>query len=218
MASSKRSFCYNQFVFNVLAWWLTIAAGLGGRVHAAPPVLPLPPGMVPPEALIEATQKTGPKETIVLVGREGPLPSVVTTDKKTDRAAAADLCNYLSRVTARKIVVSQTPGAKGVIVHVGRDAFVTQHAPQIDKLYADGYILKCVKVDERYHLILAGKLDPSSQWAVERFLKDYCGVRWLFPDPRFGEIVPRQSMITFDSDLSKTYEPDYAYRENLAMY
>jgi hypothetical protein len=156
--------------------------------------------------------------TVEVVSPSSALPIVVTIDNKTDKDAAEDLCNYLSRVSGRKITVLSTPPAKGVIIHVGRDEFVKQHAPEIDKLFADGYIVKVVEVDGRYHIILAGRIHPSTQWAVEQFLKDYCGVRWLFPDPKYGEVVPSRPTITIDSALSKKYEPDYMNRANCAMY
>jgi hypothetical protein len=68
------------------------------------------------------------------------------------------------------------------------------------------------------HLILAGKVDRAAQWAVERFLRDHCGVRWLFPDPVYGEVVPRRTTITVDNRLSKTFEPDFVSRANCGMY
>ena len=43
-------------------------------------------------------------------------------------------------------------------------------------------------------------------------------MRWLFPDPVYGEIVPSKPTITIDEDLSKKYEPDYTVRANLGMY
>lgn len=157
-------------------------------------------------------------EPVTIVRPGGPLPSVVTTDQKSDRDSAADFCDYFSRVTGRKVAISDAPAAEGVIFHIGPDAFVAKHAPEIDKLYADGYIVKLVNSGGRNHIVLAGKIPPSSQWAIEQFLQDYCGVRWLFPDPKYGEIVPSQQTITVESTLSKTYEPDFVSRGNLAMY
>ena len=157
-------------------------------------------------------------KTVEMVSPSGPLPIVVTTDQKSDKDSAADFCDYFSRVIGRQVAVTEVPADKGVIIHIGPDEFVKKHAPEIDKLFADGYIVKVVASGGRDHIILAGKIPPSSQWAVEQFLQDYCGVRWLFPDPKYGEIVPSQQRVTIDSALSKTYEPDYISRANLAMY
>jgi len=159
-----------------------------------------------------------PGDVVTIVSPKGTTPRVVTTTNESDRASAEDLCNYLSRVSGRNVVVSNNIGEKGVVFHVGRDGFVNEHAPEIDKLFADGYILKCINVSGRWHVILAGRMPQSSQWAVEQFLKDYCGVRWLFPDPTYGEVVPSRTTVTIDSSLAKTYEPDYISRANCGMY
>ena len=157
-------------------------------------------------------------KTVKVVSPSGPLPTVVTTDQKSDKDSAADFCDYFSRVIGRQVAIAEVPADQGVIIHVGPDEFVKKHAPEIDKLFADGYIVKMVESGGRDHIILAGKIPPSSQWAVEQFLQDYCGVRWLFPDPKYGEIVPSRQSVTVDSALSKTYEPDYISRANLQMY
>lgn len=166
-------------------------------------------------ACISLTLLTGSAlqaDTIEVVSPSIALPSVVTTENKADMDAAKDFCDYFSRVSDRKITVSSKPEPQGVVIHVGRDEFVKKHAPEIEKLFADGYIVKAVKADDRYHIILAGKIYPSAQWAIEQFLKDYCGVRWLFPDPVYGEIVPSKPTITVDQNLSEKYEPDYLSR------
>ena len=160
----------------------------------------------------------GMAASVEIINPKGPLPSVVTTDQKTDQDAAADFCGYFSRVSGRTVAPASAASNDGVIIHVGRDAFVREHAPEIEKLFADGYVVKCVSSGGRAHIILAGRIHPSSQWAIEQFLKDYCGVRWLFPDPVYGEIVPSKPTITVDQNLSKKYEPDYLSRGNLGMY
>ena len=156
-------------------------------------------------------------ETITLVSPAGPLPSVVVGPSEADGDAAADLCVYLSQVSGRAIVVTDTPAAEGVIIHVGADAFVQAHVPAIDGLFADGYVMQVVAFEGRDHLVLAGKRHLSSQWAVEQFLKEFCGVRWLFPDPVYGEVVPSRPTITVESTLAQAYEPDYLHRDNGAM-
>ncbi|MDP7163490.1 MAG: hypothetical protein QF792_08365, partial [Phycisphaerae bacterium] len=198
---------------NILSWPLTLVSCWLGLVHVAS------------------------AEMITIVSPQGPLPSVVAGVKQVDKDAAADICYYLSRVTGRKIAPTDKqwpaggtppPGADhqkkykpkgdGVIIHVGRDAFVNKHAPEIDKLYADGYIVKCVADGGRKHIILAGKRGLSSWFAGEQFLKDYCGVRWLFPDPVYGEIVPSRPTIEIDGDTHKKYEPSFESRSHGTMY
>ena len=155
---------------------------------------------------------------VTLVAPDAPLPCVVAADSPLERDAASDFCDYLSRVSGRRISLSSQAENERVVVHVGLDSFVKQHRPQIGKLRADGYLIHSVEEGERFHLILAGKVDRAAQWAVERFLRDYCGVRWLFPDPMYGEVVPRRPTITLDRHLSKTIEPDFVSRTNCGMY
>ena len=75
-------------------------------------------------------------------------------------------------------------------------------------------MIRCLERDGRLHLVLAGNVGRASQWAVERFLADHCGVRWLFPDRVHGEVVPSRKTITVDRRLSKTFEPDFVNRAN----
>ena len=47
---------------------------------------------------------------------------------------------------------------------------------------------------------------------------DHCGVRWLFPDPVYGEIVPSKTTISIPEAISQRHEPDYVSRANCGMY
>jgi len=158
--------------------------------------------------------------TVNVVTPAGDLPSVVATADQCDKDAADELCSYLSDVSGRTITRRTTPADDdGMVIHVGEDTFVNTHAgTDIDNLYADGYIVRYKLVSGRDHLMLAGGYPQSSQWAIEQFLRDYCGVRWLFPDATYGEVVPSKSTISIKDTLDKTYEPDYVSRANGHMY
>jgi len=151
-------------------------------------------------------------DPVQIVSPDGPLPSIVTSGRKSDQNAAADLCNYLSRITGRTIAPSTAESASGVVIHVGLDAFAKEHAPEVDKLFADGYIIKCVTERGQLHIILAGKQAVSATWAVEQFLRDIGGVRFLFPDAKYGEVVPSRPVLTIESDFNRSFEPHYVSR------
>ncbi|MDP7162280.1 MAG: hypothetical protein QF792_02140, partial [Phycisphaerae bacterium] len=73
--------------------------------------------------LIGPVQRAG-AEVVTVVSPKGPLPSVLWGTTKVgeglvDKDAAADLCDYLSRVSGRKIAPLAKPAAEGVIIHVG---------------------------------------------------------------------------------------------------
>ena len=167
---------------------------------------------------------TLPAVSVTLVDPQSPLPSVVAGPEVVDRDAATELALYLSRVSGRSITVSAAPGAEGVVIHVGRDAFVQEHVPGIAGLFADGFVMQlrhsggAGDSGGRAHLVLAGGRGHGTRWAVEQFLIEHCGVRWLFPDPEYGQIVPSRPTIIVPDDLSVRSEPDYVGRANCGMY
>ena len=152
------------------------------------------------------------------------LPTIIIDPGAGDKTedAADELADYLSRVSGRTISVVTNPDdlpGSGTTIHVGEDSFTDTYAPEIATLYADGFIMKYVNfLGFQHHIILAGKMDRASLYAVEQFLKDYAGVRWLFFDPVYGEHVPSMSTVTIDDSLNETHEPDYTTRSNFGMY
>ena len=164
------------------------------------------------------TLPTAAAPPLLVFGPDQPPPCVLAANRPLEQDAARDLCRYLSRISGQQIAPSESAQPSPLTIHVGRDAFAQQHAPQIANLRSDGYLIHTINRDGSWHLILAGNLARSAQWAVERFLHDFCGVRWLFPDPRYGEVVPPRTTLTIPATLSQRYEPDYLSRSNCGMY
>jgi hypothetical protein len=154
---------------------------------------------------------------LVIIGYDSALPTVIAAPGTTNETAALELADYLSRITGQLISVAETPPEAGVIFHVGPTKLV-QKQVDLQKIYADGFVIKHLSLEKRNYVILAGQTEHASQWAVERFLKDYGGVRWLFPDPVYGEHVPASSTVTIPLGTDVTHEPDYTDRGNLSMY
>ena len=94
--------------------------------------------------------------------------------------AAKDLCHYLSKVIGREIKAGEEMPDSKITIHVGPDEFVLKQVPQVKDLYGDGYILKHIKVGGKDHIILSGIRWDASRWAVEEFLLQFAGVRWLY--------------------------------------
>ena len=173
--------------------------------------------------LVLALVSTAGAATVTVVSPTS-LPGIIRdvgADTYT-KDAADELADYLSRVSGRTISVVTNPddlSGSGAVIHVGEDSFTDTYAPEIASLYADGFIMKYINfLGFQHHIILAGKMDRASQYAVEQFLKDYAGVRWLFPDPVYGEHVPSMPTVTIDDSLNETHEPDYTSRHNFGMY
>ncbi len=172
-----------------------------------------------PIAMLCAESRIAVAESTVVVSPNGPLPRVVAAAGVVHQSAAEDLCDYLGRVTGRTIAKGGELAQGAVTIHVGPDAFALEHAPEMKGLFADGYVLKTLVVDKRQHIILAGMRGSASRWAVEAFLKRYCGVRWLFPnDAKYGEIVPSRPTISVEAGLAEKHEPSYLGRANCQMY
>jgi len=174
-------------------------------------------------ALVPVAVSGASSDLLTIVSPDSPLPNVVAAEGffadpyhgggHVHQDAAADLCHYLSRVTGRDILPSRTHADAKITIHVGPDEFVQTHAHEVRDLFADGFLLRHINVDGHHHVILAGIRWYSSRWAVEEFLKQFAGVRWLFPgDARYGEIIPSMPAVTIDYDLDQKHEPDYMSR------
>lgn len=146
--------------------------------------------------------------------------------------AAKDLCHYLSKVIGREIKAGEEMPDSKITIHMGPDEFVLKHVPQVKDLYGDGYILKHIKVGGKDHIILSGIRWDASRWAVEEFLLQFAGVRWLYtPETegagwdavvtdRYAEIVPSRPSVSVPEGLNLKYEPDYLMRShgNFALF
>ena len=100
--------------------------------------------------------------------------------------AAAELANYLSKIFGGKFKVSKVKDVQETGFHVGRalapKGIKTEHREQIFRqITPDGKI--CLWGAE------SNKKIPGDHRAVEDFLEQVCGVRWLWPGPS-GEVVP----------------------------
>lgn len=156
--------------------------------------------------------------TVTVVSPTSDLPKIIRGAGSDNILAANDLADYLSQVCGRTIAVVTEYTPPGTAIHIGRSVFVDSYAPEVASLKADGFVMKYKSFFGQNHIILAGNQGQGSLWAVEQFLKDYCGVRWLFPDPVYGEVVPSKPTVTIDSLLNEIHEPDYTSRSNFGMY
>ena len=115
---------------------------------------------------VEATEAADKRFALIAPG--ATLPRVVAGPRPLERDAAKDLCEYLSRISRRSIPVSEQAENATIVIHVGRDRFVEEHVPRIDRIRADGYVEQCNEQGKSVHLVLAGKADRAAQWAVEK--------------------------------------------------
>lgn len=77
----------------------------------------------------------------------------------------------------------------------------------------DGFVIKSAQGEERHSLVLCGKTDIGTLYAVYNYLVAFCGVGFF----RDGEQVPRRKEIPF-YDISVTEEPRFADRSAVTMH
>ncbi len=129
--------------------------------------------------------------------------TIVTGSHPSDqeRRAAQELQTYIWKMTsgngrnAEKLPIRtdrDTPG--GTRVFVGRSRHIKEMGIHLDDLSANGFTIQMVSDD----LVLCGKDDLGTAFAVYTFIEKYCGVRWLWPG-ELGEHVPCRQAIEVDA-------------------
>jgi len=109
--------------------------------------------------------------------------------------AHEDLANYLKKATGNDFTTvadaTYKPQPGSFTIYVGNCAATREIlGAQLAKLDRDGYIVRV----EPQRVFLAGPMVHSTCWAVQRFLEDNLGVRWLFPGD-LGTDVPHADTV-----------------------
>jgi len=165
-----------------------------------------------------------PKATIVISTAPGTPTEGSATAAEWVRAngTAADRCKraaeelqtYIQKMSGAKLpMVTDAENPKGALILIGKskltDAMGVKVPSGLTHLRKEeGFTIVC-KGDR---LVLAGNTDGpyrGTEYAVYDFL-ERLGVRWFMPSD-FGEIVPKQSTITF-TDVTITEKPDFLDR------
>ena len=107
------------------------------------------------------------------------------------RPVAALLAGYVKRSCGVELPVVVEPALPPVrlpvVVHLGLDAYAKTLRLGVEKLDADGFVIR--GVDGR-NLVIAGPTPDGTEFGVCEFLERYVGVRWLLPGPD-GDDVPQ---------------------------
>jgi hypothetical protein len=110
------------------------------------------------------------------------------------RAAAGLLVQYVKESSGAELPVGQEPApaaAQPVTIHVGCDAYVKGLKLGLEKLDADGFVIRAV---DGQHVVIAGPTPWGTELGVCEFLERCAGVRWLMPGPD-GDDVPKRETI-----------------------
>ncbi len=129
-----------------------------------------------------------PKATIVL----GLNPS------DAERSAARELRSYVRKMTtgddgkaAELPIQTEAEAPQGTRIFVGRSKHVANLDIKLDDLDTNGFVIQTRDND----LVLCGKDDLGTEFAVYTFLEKHCGVRWFWPG-EVGQDVPRRRTVT----------------------
>ena len=177
------------------ATWCILLQAIAQRPVAAQGGRPLYPPIQPPfRTLVEDSV---PRAVIV----PPPAPSA------THRLAAEELQHYLGKVSGADVPVmpsSAVPAGEFRLL-LGREHPEADTA-RLDALKEEGFVL----TSGPNFLLLAGRDDLGTLWAVYGFLERHLGIRWFMPGD-LGEVVPERSTIEIGR-IDETEEPHFAFR------
>lgn len=164
-------------------------------------------------------------EDVTLVEQGKPCYTIIIPDKNDDyaRSAANFLSSMVHRTSGARMLISNERSAPvGPKIYVGR----TQAAEWSGVDFARSGLWCVLKAFEG-NLILAGhdgskhiQRDPGYVWlgtrkAVQMFLQDYVGVRWLIPDQKGDALIGTSTLlrdtITFPAGLDRLWRSPFEW-------
>jgi len=171
--------------------------------------------------LLAAWRYAPAQETIKLVDDGKPVYTIVVPDgqDRYARMAAEMLAAHVQRASgARLKIVEEKAAPDGPKVFVGLTRAAEAAGLKLRELTG----LSCVLKAAGGNLFLAGNdrskgiegkgylYTPASKKAVELFLYDYVGVRWLWPNNQgLGTHVPQSRTIAFPANLDRGWRPTF---------
>ncbi len=153
----------------------------------------------------------------MLLVEDGQARATIVTGSSpsaAEAAAARELQTYLWKLAttagqeAEKLpIVSEAAVPPGTVIYVGRSAAVTRLGVAVDDLEtAHSFTIET----HGDCLVLCGKGDLGTEYAVYTFLERYCGVRWLWPGET-GECIPPRPTIEIGAICDRE-DPDFTLR------
>jgi len=137
--------------------------------------------------------------------------TIVATSPTQGTAPAAELNQWLKRLTGVALPVESTKPATGPAVFLGGDAAWKRlgTTPEGLGLGGQGYAIRTLGDD----LVIAGKTDLDTLFGVYAFLEHYLGCRWFWPGET-GMVAPRQETLRVGR-IDEVSEPDFPLRWTL---
>lgn len=145
--------------------------------------------------------------------------TIVIPDGKDTLAmsAATMLVKAVEKASGAKLaIVEETNAPAGPTVFIGKTRAAEKAGLNLAGMKGIACVLKVVDGN----LYLAGNdrggfikgrdynFIPASKKAVHIFLRDYAGVRWLWPNSQgLGTEIPKQATLSFPSDVNRSWTP-----------
>jgi len=160
--------------------------------------------------MITMSQNSG---RAVLVRDGKPVATIVlgADPSESEVRAAGELQTYLAKIAGsdgsedgKCAIRSESQAPHGTRIYVGRTARADQSDVDFTGLADHSFTLQTM--DDG--LVLCGKDDLGTEYAVYTFLETYCGVRWLWPG-ELGQHVPHKDTLEV-VNLCDTQQPAFA--------
>ncbi len=160
------------------------------------------------ETAVYPGSNRSPGKEFILVKENSPRAVIVLPENASDRErfAAEELQEYVEKISGVKILIwKETKALTENQIHIGNTRFAKEHIDFVT-LPPEGFHIKTCGAN----LLLAGKDDAGTLFAVYTFLETCLGVRWFWPG-ELGEAVPRQKTITIGA-VEDRQSPDFILR------
>jgi hypothetical protein len=170
-------------------------------------------------SLLSAPTVLAAGATLDLVQDGKAVYTVVVPDGKgaVAMSAATMLADTLEKASgARLAIVEETGAPAGPKVFIGKTRAAEKAGLNVAAMKGIACVLKVVDGN----LFLAGNdrsgyikgddnyVMPASKKAAHIFLRDYAGVRWLWPNSQgLGTEIPKNATISFPADLNRSWTP-----------
>ena len=150
--------------------------------------------------------------SVTLMEGGSPAATIILPDKasKAEQNAAKELQSHLWQMAggaerkARKLEMrTETQGARGTKIYIKRTVRPQELNLGLESLANHGFKIRSVEDG----LVLCGKDDLGTEYAVYTFLEKNCDVRWFWPG-ELGQYVPRRPTVRVGR-LRETHEPAF---------
>jgi len=141
-------------------------------------------------SLAHAAQEDG--ATLVQNGQPRAVIVVPPNAAKEVARGAEELQHWVRGITGATLSFATPRGLPQhtgqVKLHIGPNASISQHLPDLNQCEKDGAWLKTLSPQD---VLIAGKTPYGTEFGVYGFLARYCGIRWYLPGPN-GTHVPKK--------------------------